>query len=114
MRHLAAAVIAFKKAHLGEQRAGESLSSTLPLLLGLGGYRTHPNQGQEPADQRHPRAIPPDDSKRVLRYCLQTQDVHLPCAVTDVRGRVARLLQSQQNAFRQVLLWQNTVADFPG
>ena len=37
------------------------------VISGPGEHRAHENPGQEPADQWHLRALPPDDPERVLR-----------------------------------------------
>ena len=44
-------------------------------LSGGRGHRPHPNQGQEPADQRHRRALPQDHARRVLPHRLPQEDL---------------------------------------
>ena len=38
-------------------------------------HRPHPHQGQEPADQRHRRALPQDHARRVLSHRLPQEDL---------------------------------------
>ena len=59
----------------GTEYCGSPRAARVRALPGGREHRPHPDQGQEPADQRHLRALPPDDARRVLPRGVPQEDL---------------------------------------
>ena len=95
----------------GSEYCGNREIARVRAVPGSGEHRAHPHEDQEPADQRHLRALPPDDPERVLRERLPAQAVPLARGAAGRRRCVDGELQRRAHALGQVLLRQDTDAD---
>ena len=77
------------------------------------GHRPQPHQGQEPADQRHLRALSPHRLGRVLSDRLPQEDLSYDRRAAGRSRCLAGRLQRGQIASRPLVLWQDPDADLP-
>jgi len=80
-------------------------------LPGAGEHRSYSHQGEEPADQRHRRALPQDRAQRVLPGRLPAQDLPWPGRVTGRSRRLAARVQRESPPSGPLVLRQDPAAD---
>jgi transposase len=77
------------------------------------GHRSHPHQGQEPADQRHLRALPPHRPRRILSGGVPQEDLSHDRRAAGRPRCLDRRLQPATAAPGPLVLWQDPDADLP-
>ena len=76
-------------------------------------HRSHADQDQEPANQRHLRALPQDGARRVLSHRLPQEDLSRDRRVADRSRSVDQELQRRATASGTMVLRQDAHADLP-